>query len=63
MVAVVAGGDLGATSWFAIISHLARDNIKRTRNSLMRTNEPTQKPQDVNDDSYDASGIDQWKQP
>ena len=49
-------------SWLAIISHLARHNLKRTRNPLMRADEPSQKPQYVDDDGYDASDIDQEEQ-
>jgi len=40
---------------------LARDNFERAGNSLVRADESTQKPQDVNDDGYDADAIDHDK--
>ena len=48
-------------SWLAIISHLARHNLERARNSLMRADKPPQKCQNVDDDGYDANDIDQYK--
>jgi hypothetical protein len=49
-------------SRLGIISHLARNNIKRTCNSLVRADKPPQKYQDIDYDGYDASDIGHEKQ-
>ena len=42
----------------AALLRLARDNFERASNPLVRADESTQKPQDVNDNGYDADTID-----
>ena len=48
-------------SWLAIVPHLSCDSLKCASNSLVGADKPPQESQDVDNDDYDASDIDQNK--